>query len=196
MTCFKKVLLSIGLFFLFVPAYAQQDNQNYFFQDIGWTITLPLDFALLDLNDYSMNSNSEEEIDDADDMMTEIEATQTMIVAIKDRFNYFNITVTPFDADEDKAWVKATQSFKEQVFRSMTKNIGKGQIDSTSSIEFIDGLAFDKFHISMTTSKGLQLDMFLLAKLYKGYDFSITYLSLNDETKKAVELMLKSSRFN
>jgi hypothetical protein len=196
MTCFKRALLLIGLFFLFMPAYSQKADQNYFFQDIGWTITLPLDFALLDLNDYSMNNDLEQETEDADDMMTDVAATQTMIVAIKDRFNYFNITITPFDTDEEKAWMKATQSFKEQVYKNMTKNIGKGQIDSTSSIEFIDGLAFDKFHISMTTSKGVQLDMFLLAKLYKGFDFAITYLSLNDETKKTIELMLKSSRFN
>jgi hypothetical protein len=38
--------------------------------------------------------------------------------------------------------------------------------------------------------------MFLLAKCYKGYDFAITYLSMSEGTKKEIELMLKTSRFN
>ena len=192
MRYFKKILLLAGLLFLFSTSFSQDVNQSYFFQEVGWSITLPPDFVMLDLNEHFLNAQEDEE----EDMTTNINATQTMVVAIKDRFNYFNVSISPFGEADDKAWGSATQSFKEQVYKSMTKNIGREQIDSASSIEFIDGLAFDKFRISIVTNKGLHLDMFLLAKCYKGYDFAITYLSMSEGTKNEIELMLKTSRFN
>src|SRR5215204_4491917 len=137
----KRILLLVGLSFLFSYTYSQDVNQDYFFQEIGWSITLPQDFVLLDLNEHFMNAQADEE----DEMTSNINAPQTMVVAIKDRFNYFNVSICPFDETEEKGWRNATQSFKEQVYKTMTKNIGRGQADSASSIEFIDGLAFDKF---------------------------------------------------
>ena len=193
MPYFKRIFLLVSLSFLFLHSYSQELDQNYFFQEIGWSITLPSDFVLLDLNEQFMNAEAEEE---EDDMTSNINVTQTMVVAIKDRFNYFNITISPFDEFGEKSWKNGTQSFKEQFYKTMMKNIGKGQIDSVSSIEIIDGLAFDKFHISITTNKGVQLDMFMLSKLYKGFDFAIIYSSMNTETKKEIELMLQTSRFN
>jgi hypothetical protein len=78
----------------------------------------------------------------------------------------------------------------------MEKIAGKEKLDTASSIEYIDGLAFDRFHIAVTLNKDVQFEMFLLSTLYRGYDFSITYLSMDSETKKQIELMLQSSRFN
>src|SRR5688500_7559600 len=157
MSKLKKSLIVAGLFFQCFTSHSQLSNQNYFFQDIGWTITVPMDFALLDLNNYAMNPGED---DEENEMEMELASTQTMVVAIKDRFNYFNISITPFDEEDEEGWSSSTQSFKEQVYKSMARNMGKGQIDTASSIEIIDGLAFDKFHISMMTSKGLQLEMF------------------------------------
>lgn len=188
----KKILFAAGFLVQCATSHSQLSNQNYFFQEVGWTITVPMDFALLDLNNYAMNAGEEE----VDEMEMDLASTQTMVVAIKDRFNYFNVSIVPFDEEDVKGWTNSTQSFKEQVYKSMARNMGRERIDTSSSIEIIDGLAFDKFRISMTTGKGLQLEMFLLAKLYKGHDFAITYLSLNEGTKKDIEFMLRNSRFN
>lgn len=37
--------------------------------------------------------------------------------------------------------------------------------------------------------------MILLTKLYKGYDFGITYLYLDDKTKEQIDTMLHRSKF-
>ncbi len=39
------------------------------------------------------------------------------------------------------------------------------------------------------------MTMIILSKLYKGYDFGITYLYLDDETKMEIEKMLSESKF-
>lgn len=196
MSQFKTRLITISLMLSFTTSYSQQENQNYFFQQLGWSITLPLDFSLIDLMDnWETMRGNEESGEYASDYETDMLDLQTMVVAIKDRFNYFHITIYPFDTATDGDWKKATQSFKDLTYKTMIKNTGNGISDTASSIVYIDGLAFEQFHISGTTINGDKLDMFLLAKCYKGYDVAITYLSGDTETRKQIELMLKTSRF-
>jgi hypothetical protein len=194
MRYFKRLVTITGLSFSLTTSYCQQQTHDYFFQEVGWTITLPYDFALLDLNDYSINMEDEQQ-NVEEDMSTGVVTPQTMFIAIKDRFNHFNITITPFDIEEDGNWFKTNQSVKDQAYKTMVKILGGEKPDSSSSIEYIDGLAFEKFHIAATIDKDLRLDMFLLSRWYRGYDFCMSFLSVNDETRKQIELMLKSSRF-
>lgn len=192
-----KILPAIGLSFFLTTSYAQQESHDYFFQEVGWTITLPYDFTLLDLNDYAMDTQGQTpSMEDGTEMSTDIVETQTMFIAIKDRFNHFNVIITPFDPEADGSWEKTNQSAKDQAYRTMAKIMGNEKLDTSSSIEYIDGLAFQKFHISAIINKDERLDMFLLSKWYRGYDFSMAVLSVNDETKRQIELMLRSSRFN
>jgi len=192
-----KILSAISLSFFLTTSYSQQESHDYFFREIGWTITLPYDFTLLDLNNYAMNIQGQTpDVEDASEMSADMMETQTMCIAIKDRFNHFNITITPFDTEVDGSWEKTNQSAKDQAYRTMTKIMGNEKLDTSTSIEYIDGLSFQKFQISATINGEEKVDMFLLSKWYKGYDFSMVALSINDETKKQIELMLRSSRFN
>jgi hypothetical protein len=193
----KRILVASLLSLLVTTSYSQQESHDYFFEEVGWTITLPYDFSLLDLNDYSIDMRGENQpMEEENEMATDIISTQTMFIAIKDRFNHFNVVITPFDPHEDGSWEKANQLLKDNTYKTMMKITGSEKLDTTSSIEYIDGLPFQKFHISVIINKDVTVDMFLLSGLYKGYDFSMTCLSINDETKKQIELMLRSSRFN
>ena len=191
------MLIVFPLSLLLTTSFSQQESHDYFFQEVGWTITLPYDFALLDLNDYSMDMQGQNYYsEEANDMSTDIVDSQTMFIAIKDRFNHFNITISPFDPEVDGSWEKSNQAVKDQAYKTMVKIIGNERVDTSSSIEDIDGLAFQKFHISAVINKNQRLDMFLLSKYYRGYDFSVASLCVNDETRKQIEIMLRSSRFD
>jgi hypothetical protein len=41
----------------------------------------------------------------------------------------------------------------------------------------------------------IKLHLFLINKLYRGYDLSITYLSSDNSSREQIELMLRSSQF-
>jgi hypothetical protein len=194
MTCYNKILLSIALLLLTNSTYAQ-NSQEYFFDNIGWAITLPEDFALYDFIDESRNMQQSSGLDDEYDASADIFASQTMLLAIKDRFNYFNITIIPFDQEEDGSWEVSMESGKHQAYKNMAKLISKDRLDTASSVEYIDGIAFSKFHIAVRIDENLRLDMFLLSRLHNGYDFCVTYLNMNEESRKQIEMMLHSSRF-
>jgi hypothetical protein len=193
MTCYNKILLSITLLLLTNSTYSQ-NRQEYLFDNIGWTITLPEDFALYDFIDESRNMQQSSGMDDEYDAFADVFASQTMLLAIKDRFNYFNITIIPFD-QEDGSWEVSMESGKQQAYKNMAKLISKDRLDTASSVEYIDGIAFSKFHIAVRVDENLRLDMFLLSRLHNGYDFCVTYLNINEESRKQIEMMLHSSRF-
>lgn len=195
MSNLRKTILITAFLFSLSRTYAQ-NNHDYFFEDVGWSVTLPLDFTLYDFIDNARNmQGGYDNYEDNYDQNPELFSSQTMIIAIKDRFNYFNISISPFDTEEDGSWEKATQAMKEQAYKTMLKMVDAERIDTCSTTEYIDGIAFNKFHIAAVVNKEVQLDMFLLSRLYNGYDFGISYLSLNEEARKQIELMLKSSRF-
>jgi hypothetical protein len=194
MTCYNKILLSIASLFLTNSTYSQ-NSQEYLFDNIGWTITLPEDFALYDFIDESRDMQQSSGMDDEYDASVDIFASQTMLLAIKDRFNYFNITIIPFDPEEDGSWEINMESGKQQAYKNMAKLISKDRLDTTSSIEYIDGIAFSKFHIAVRVDENLRLDMFLLSRYHDGFDFCITYLNIDEESRKQIEMMLHSSRF-
>ena len=195
------MLLSIVFLWVAINAYTQE-SRDYIISDIGWKISIPLDFTLYDFIDEARNmqepSGTSDEYGDTDEYGNSMDAffSQTNIIAIRDRFNYFNITTTPFDPDEDGSWVNALQAWKNEAYKNMGKIIGREKLDTASSIEYIDGMLFNKFHISVSLDNDLKLDMFLMNILYRGYDCSITYLSLDNEARRQIELMLRSSRFN
>jgi hypothetical protein len=194
MTFSKKFFPSIVLVLLVFTSYSQ-NNQEYLFDNIGWSITLPQDFALYDFIDESRNMQQSSGMDDEYDASTDMFASQTMLLAIKDRFNYFNITITPFDSEEDGSWELNMQAWKQQAYKNMAKLIDKEKLDTASSVEYIDGIAFSKFHIAVRVNENLRLDMFLLSRWYNGFDFCITYLNVDEEARKQIEMMLHGSRF-
>jgi len=178
-----------------------QESRDYVISDIGWKITIPLDFTLYDFIDQAKNmqeqSGAPDDYSNTDEYGNSLDAffSQTNIIAIRDRFNYFNITTTPFDPEEDGSWENAMQSWKNEAYKNMAKIIDSKRLDTASSIEYIDGVVFNKFHIAVSLDNDVKLDMFLMNKLYRGYDCSITYLSLDNEARHQIELMLRSSRF-
>ena len=113
----------------------------------------------------------------------------------KNKFNYFNATITPFDQKKDGSWKEANQGLKDMIYKGMVESMKNAKLDSTSSIAFIDGIQFDKFHIAVVLNNDLRFNMYLLSRLYRGYDFGISYLSLDDKTLKDVESTLNKSKF-
>jgi hypothetical protein len=77
----------------------------------------------------------------------------------------------------------------------MAKLVGFERLDTASSVGYIDGIAFSKFQVAVRLDDNTRFDMILLSRWYKGFDCCISYLNLNEESKKQIETMLFSSRF-
>jgi hypothetical protein len=68
------------------------------------------------------------------------------------------------------------------------------KLDSSSTKITIDGLEFDKFSVLIKV-KDLTLTVVLIGKLYKGYDFGISYLYMDEQTRDQIEASIRNSKF-
>lgn len=187
-----SLLLLTCLLFKFSTA----QDRVYTFKEVGWTISLPSDYRVLDSAEIAAKSEKgKKAIEDANDVKTDISDTKTLISATKNRFNIFNSTITPYDPDTDGDFEAVSQGIKEAIYKTLKESM-EADFDTVSSVATIDGLDFDKFLITVNIKGKALLHMALLTKLYKGYDFGITYLYMDDSIRDEIESMLSNSKFS
>ena len=175
----------------------QQNQRIYSFKQIGWTIELPAEFSVIDsVENADRMKRGVKAMEDANNIKADITETITLIGATKDKYNYFNATIEPFNSKGDISWQSLNQQLKELLYNTFAGKIKNGILDTASSVEIIDGISFEKYRITVTMNDKVLFNSFLLSKLYKGYDLGISYLYLDERTKEQIELMLQNSKFS
>jgi hypothetical protein len=173
---------------------AQQAGNQYAFKEVGWSLTLPPQFSVIDSSKTAaLNQRGKKLIEESNDIKADFSGTKTLITAMKGN-NYFNSTITPF-GPKDGDYNTSCKKVKDLIFNTFVNKIPNAKIDSSSTAETVGGLEFDKFHIVITMHDKVLFNMFLLSKLYKGFDFGISYLYLDEISKGQIESILNSSRF-
>lgn len=191
----KLALLSI-IVFCSTVLVGQESGRMFSFKVVGWNLVLSDKFELVSAEENAIRmERGAKAIEDMNDIKVDASTTRTLISATKETYNYFNATITPFDTATDGSYETANQSVKDLVYKTMAAKMPNEQIDSSSANHIIDGLLFNKFTIYVKTEK-VSFGMVLLTKLYRGFDFGISYVYLNDETRKEIEEMLAGSRFD
>ena len=182
--------------FVFKFSFAQQADRKYFFKEVGWTLIIPAEFKIADsTEDAAVGERGKKAIEETNDIKIDISQTKTLITVTKNTYNYFNCTITPFDPKTDGNYEATSQIVKDMLYKTFSEKMPEGKIDSISTQEKIDGLGFDKFRLTISLNDKILFNMFLLSKYYRGYDFGISYLYMDDKTKEQIESMLRNSRF-
>src|SRR5258708_20387962 len=159
----------IGL--LLVPriSSAQEAGTTYIFKAVGWTMTLPPDFKIVDSSkNANLNERGRKAIEDANDINVDISSTRTLITPMKAPSNYFSSTITPFDPKKDGSYSATNGKVKDVIYKTFLEKIPDGIIDTSSTNITIDGLAFDKFQVVETLKGKTLFHIVLLSKYYKG----------------------------
>lgn len=197
MCYFMRTLITTS-FILFVTncLLSQQSGKQYSFQQVAWTIMLPPDFTVIDSADNSVRmERGVKAIENANDIKGDFSTTTTLISATKNTYNYFNSTITPFDSTIDGNYLTNNKELKNLIYKTMSDKMPNAKIDSTTTTKVIDGLTFDRFSLAINIPSKTSFSMIILSKYYKGYQFGITYLYLDDNTKEQIDRMLTTSKF-
>ncbi len=194
MNIFIRKCCLIGLILIAGCSSAPKAGKEYTFKEVGWTLTLPPQFTVIDsAKNEALNQRGKKLIEESNDIKADFSGTRTLITAMKGN-NYFNSTITPFDP-KDGDYSTTSKTVKDLIYKTFADKMPDAKIDSSSTPATVGGLQFDKFHIIITMRGKALFNMFLLEKLYKGYDFGISYLYLDEVSKGQIESILNSSRF-
>lgn len=191
-----RIISFLVLLTLSIPALAQDSTKRYTFKEIGWTITLPDDFTELDSAANNKNiERGKKAFEESNDLITDISELKTLFSATKNKYQYISATLTPFDPKKDGDYLKVNKDIKDITYNTFRVQSPDAVLDTFSKKMIIDGLEFEKFSITIKI-KDLTLTLVLVSKLYKGYDFGISYLYIDDKTRQQIEASINSSKFS
>lgn len=191
-----KTLLLTCFSFLFINVYCQEKGKPYYFKQVGWSINLPSAFKILDSTaEAVVNEKGKKVIESTLDTEVDFSSTVTLFSATLDVYNYLNATITPYNPAVDGDWNEISELIKQTVVEAFAQNMKDVSLDSSSSKVSIDGLAFDKFEVTARIDRKVIFTTVILSKLYNGYDFGISYLYMDDKTKKIIQDTLDGSKF-
>jgi hypothetical protein len=184
--------------FILIPRLiiAQDTARTYTFKEVGMTLTLPPEFKTLDSSkNANINKAGAKMMEESNDINVDYSTAKTLITAIKSPFSYFTSTITPFDPKKDGDYTESSNTIKKVIYKTFSDKTPNAKIDTLTTTTAIDGLQFDKFQVSASMNGKTLFNIFLLSKYYKGYDFGIRYLYVDDSTKKLIDEILNSCKF-
>jgi hypothetical protein len=169
----------------------------YYFSEIGLTLYIPSEFKVLDAaKNEALNQKGQKAMEDASHVKVDVSATKTLIAARKSEKDYFNVTLTPFDPKKDGPIEESDDKVKNILFETFHNKIPNAKIDTASSVKIVGGKSFDEFRLKILIDQNTTMYMYLLSKLYKGYELAITYLYTDEPTKKQLAFTLDSFKFD
>ena len=192
----KRTIAAIALLLTAALSHAQTPATKYSFPQVGWTMFLPASFKILDsAKNAAMTENGKKAMEDANNIKADFSGLKTLISAMKDRTNYFNSTIKAYDPKKEGPYATTNQVVKSVLYNTFKQKLPSAKLDTASSYLDIDGLIFDRFYMRLTLDNKVLFHMVVLSKFYKGYDFGITYLYSDEESKTELESILKTSKF-
>jgi hypothetical protein len=190
-----KTTIVFAFLFLGKISEGQESGKKYFFEEMGWSVTLPADFVpTAPDKEVEIHKQGEKMIERSNNVVLDKRTYKTLVSAFKGK-NYFNSTIQSFNPAQYGNYDSVKSVAKKLVYKTFISKVPSAKIDSLSSIQLIDSISFDKFQMKITIGENSVMYMLLLSKLYRGYDFTITYLYLDDKTKEQIEMMLATSKF-
>jgi hypothetical protein len=196
MSTTKTTIVVILLLAAVTCLHAQTSDTKYTFPQVGWTMYLPASFKIIDsAKNAAMTENGKKTMEDANNIKADFSGLKTLVSAMKNATNYFNSTITPYDPKTEGSYAKTNQGLKGILYNTFAQKIPNAKIDSASSQLTIDGVTFLRFYLRLKLDTRVLFHMVVLSKYYKGYDFGITYLYTDEESKAELESILTTSKF-
>jgi len=156
---------------------------------------MPANFELVDDSvQNKLNKHGAKMIEEVNGVDINLSETKNLFSA-HNGSNIIYSTITPFNVKKDGSYSKANRQVKAMLYKTFVEKIPKAQIDSSTSTVTIDEQLFEKFTIEISDHKRHIMTMCLIYKLYRGYDFGITYLYMNDWAQMAIEKAIFESKF-
>ena len=175
---------------------SKPNTKEFVFSQVGWKIEVPADFTIMDSAQVeAMTNKGANAIEKTYDTTIDFRGTQTLISFTKGQYNYFASTITPFDPTQDGDWNEANSALKNVIVETFQTQAPSMKIDTSSSVEKIDGLEFQKFHLVTTYPNKMVMTTFMYSRLYKGFDYGINISYTNDKIGKELLAILATSKF-
>lgn len=179
----KLVLLLLAFSFGFTQTNAQTNgSQIISFPEIGWRITIPEDFQLIDSATRILNVPN----------MPDYWQRSVLF-----RWNKASLRmgISKTDSKHDNVWINSFEKENNHFYKSTLENRPTLTYDTVSTIELINSVPFQKFIMQGRSAGVLMSQHIKYRTFYRNYRFIINWTGTNETDTKLVETLLKESQF-
>eukprot|EP01035_Chromulina_nebulosa_P054786 gene54786-75061_t len=141
-----KALLFAAAITVCTSVFAQESGTPQTIKEVGWALEMPADFEEADSATMAMGVlKGKDAQEEALVKKYGLHKVKNLFGASRNKYNYFNANVNSSGLVNEKNWDVADQAAKQVFFNSFSKQIPFIKIDTSSSVQKIDGVAFKKF---------------------------------------------------
>lgn len=159
----------------------QSKPQTLHNTEFNWTITIPEGFESVPTGDWEkMQNKGAQAVQNT--YGEKVENLSTVIFVFrKGQFNYLEANYQPFDPATDGDYRASCKGVNEILYETFRTQIPNASLDSTSSIQSVSGLEFQKFDISIGLPNGVKLKSQMYSRLFGDKDFSVNIMYADEE---------------
>jgi hypothetical protein len=173
------------------------DSNLYQNKELGWTMAIPAQWRVIERNYFE--AMLKKAITDSSKSYIDTFDSRVLLAVQKDTHNLFLAIVQSFRKEIKGDWGVYQSHQDQDSYKTYEEHI-KGRemkLDSSTSIEIINGIKFKVFNIKISRTNGeLVLNQFLYAKLINGVSFGVVINSNNEKDKETLLLAWKRSIFD
>jgi len=168
---------------------------TYISKEIGWRIEIPKGWKIISRDKVEeADEKGRIAIEESSGLKIDIKGLKHLISFQKDRFNFFASTSEPFKEAFPGEYQQQNKVIREVLFNTFRDQGIK--VDSTSGVETIEGLEFNKFCTTIYAPDGKAvLQQILYSRLINGYDFGVTINYNNEKDRETMVRAFFKSKF-
>jgi len=168
-------------------------ENEYTSKEIGWTIEIPQDWEVTDLEKAEKSAKrGEKAIEETIDAKVDYSGLKHLI---RYQFNIFQSTSEPFKLEYEGEWEENDGLLKTILYETY-KNQGIKTDSSATTIEKIDGLDFRTYSFTIYSPKGeVILKQIIYGRFINGFSFGANINYNNEKDKNEMLKAFRKSRF-
>ncbi len=157
-------------------------KQEVYNEDFKWKITIPENFKQLDTAEqerilnkgrHALKQTMGGEVSDE---------SKRIFMFRNDRFNYFESNYQLLEPEESGDYPAHCGTMEDLLYETFKTQMPDMKIDTSKTVETIDGLEFRVLKIRMGIANGFIYNMWMFSRLFDTRDFTMT-ISYSDEAK-------------
>lgn len=174
-----------------INAGAQDKNNELYFKDFKWHVTIPAGFESVPAEVWQKNQQrGKEAVEDTYDAKV-VNKAKIIFVFRSDQVNYFESNYQPFDPEVDGSYAESCKGVEEILYTTFKTQMPDVKLDSSTTKETIDGLSFHVFKMSVHYGNGMTLNLNMFSRLIGKNEFTVNVMYVD---KKKGDMMLKAWR--
>ena len=173
----------------------QSKPQTLHNAEFDWTITIPEGFESVSAEDWEkMQNKGAQAVENT--YGEQVENLSTVIFVFRNgQFNYLEANYQPFDPAIDGDYQASCKGVNEILYETFRTQIPNASLDSTSSVQLVSGLEFQKFDITIGLPNGVKLKSEMYSRLFGDRDFSVNIMYADEEPGEKMMSAWLSSTF-